>query len=252
MLLRLSLVVAILAGLAAIYFSHFKVSERITNLTSERDTALGAQRTAEDAQRKAQADAKKAKEDATKVTTQLNDTMAAFQETKIQLTEQQKTTTRLDEELNRERGILRDVQQELAGFKLLGIKPEELKKLQSELTNTRKERDAFVAENKILLQSNNQLRADLSRYTGDKEVDIPLPAGLKGKVLAVDPKYDFVVLDIGSTQQVVERAKMLVNRDGKFVGKVQITKVEPNRSIANILPDWKQEEVLEGDMVITQ
>src|SRR3546814_1545556 len=64
------------------------------------------------------------------------------------------------------------------------------------------------------------------------------------------PKYDFVVLDIGENQGVLERAQMLVNRDGKLIGKIQITQVEPNRSIANVLQDWKQEEIMEGDQEI--
>jgi hypothetical protein len=34
------------------------------------------------------------------------------------------------------------------------------------------------------------------------------------------------------------------------VAKVRVTKVEPNRSIANIMPDWKQAEVMEGDQVV--
>ena len=68
--------------------------------------------------------------------------------------------------------------------------------------------------------------------------------------MAVDPKYDFVILNIGREQGVLENAKMLVNRDGKLVGRVQITNVEPNRSVANILQEWKQDELMEGDQVI--
>jgi hypothetical protein len=43
---------------------------------------------------------------------------------------------------------------------------------------------------------------------------------------------------------------MLVNRDGRLVAKVQITRVEANRAIANIMPEWKQDDVLEGDQVV--
>jgi cell shape-determining protein MreC len=71
-----------------------------------------------------------------------------------------------------------------------------------------------------------------------------------GKVLVVDPKYDFVVLNVGGNQGVVENGRLLVNRDGKLVAKLRVTKVEPNRSIANIVPDWKQSEVMEGDQVV--
>jgi hypothetical protein len=68
--------------------------------------------------------------------------------------------------------------------------------------------------------------------------------------VAVDPKYEFVVLDIGGNQGVLERGEMLVNRSGRMVAKVRILTVHADRSVANVLPDWKQGEILEGDMVI--
>jgi hypothetical protein len=57
-------------------------------------------------------------------------------------------------------------------------------------------------------------------------------------------------MDIGANKQLVEGAKMLVNRDGKLIAKVKITRVEPNRAIANVMPEWKQEDILEGDQVV--
>jgi len=112
------------------------------------------------------------------------------------------------------------------------------------------ERDVIVSEKKVLLRRATELQARLDRYERPEDRDVPLPAGTKGKVVAVDPKYDFVVLDIGANQQLVEGAKMLVNRDGRLVAKVKITRVEANRAIANIMPEWKQEDVLEGDQVV--
>jgi cell shape-determining protein MreC len=76
-----------------------------------------------------------------------------------------------------------------------------------------------------------------------------LPAGTKGEIVAVDPKFDFVVLNIGANQGVLPNAKLLVNRNGKLIAKVKITSVEPTRSIANVLSDWKQDELSEGDQV---
>ena len=43
---------------------------------------------------------------------------------------------------------------------------------------------------------------------------------------------------------------MLVSRDGKLVAKIRVTTVEPGRSVANVLPEWKQAEVMEGDVVL--
>ena len=111
------------------------------------------------------------------------------------------------------------------------------------------ERDVITEENKLLVRNVKRLQERLWIYEpegGDPE----MPTGLKGKVVAVDPKYDFVVLDIGESQGVVPRGKLLVSREGKLVGAVRITRVEASRSIANIIPEMKQEEVMEGDQVI--
>jgi hypothetical protein len=77
-----------------------------------------------------------------------------------------------------------------------------------------------------------------------------LPAGLKGVVMAVDPKYDFVVLNIGDDQGVKERGEMMVERKGRLLGKVKISSVEKNRSVASIMPEWKKGQIMEGDQVI--
>ncbi len=66
----------------------------------------------------------------------------------------------------------------------------------------------------------------------------------------MDPKWDFVVLDIGEKQQVVPNGVMMVSREGKLVAKVKVVSVQIDRSIANIMPGWKLNEVSEGDLVI--
>ena len=73
-----------------------------------------------------------------------------------------------------------------------------------------------------------------------------------GKVLAVDPKFEFVVLDIGEKEGALENGQMLVNRNGKLVAKIKITdSIQPNRCIANVMPGWKLGDIMEGDQVLT-
>ena len=79
---------------------------------------------------------------------------------------------------------------------------------------------------------------------------VTLPANLKGKVLVTDPKWNFVVLNIGEDQGVLDRGELLVNRDGKLVAKVIVRSVQKDRSIANVMPGWELGEVMEGDQVI--
>ena len=79
---------------------------------------------------------------------------------------------------------------------------------------------------------------------------IELPAALVGKVIVTDPKWDFVVLNVGEDQGVLDNGELLVSRDGKLVARVKVTSVQKDRSIANVLPGSKLGEVLEGDKVI--
>lgn len=62
-------------------------------------------------------------------------------------------------------------------------------------------------------------------------------SGLSGSVLAVDRNWNFVVLDLGDRNGVVNHAEMLVTRGSSMVGKVRITSVEPSQSIADIVPN---------------
>jgi len=81
-------------------------------------------------------------------------------------------------------------------------------------------------------------------------VKVTLPQNLHGTVTAVDAQFDFVVLDIGESQGVREHGELLVSRGEKLIGKLRILDVKQDHSIANILPNWKQDEIQTGDLVI--
>ncbi len=74
--------------------------------------------------------------------------------------------------------------------------------------------------------------------------------GLTGRILAINAEWNFVVLDIGANQGVVEEAAAIVYRDGNLIGKIKITSVEPSIAIGDILPEWKKADVQEGDSVV--
>jgi cell shape-determining protein MreC len=103
-------------------------------------------------------------------------------------------------------------------------------------------------EKMVLIRANARLTNELAKYEGPSH-DILLPANLTGKILVVDPKWDFVVLNIGDDQGVLQNGQLLVSRDGKLVAKVIIRSIEKNRCIANIMPGWKLGQVIEGDEV---
>lgn len=250
MLIRISLIIAIVAGLAAAGIGFLKVREKIVTTMAERD---------EEAKQKTAAQKELASTKKTLKTTQedLVTTQKTLTTTKKELETQtaraetlDKQKTDLTSQLTSAKADRDAAQQKLIVWEFIGS-PEQMKAALEDLKTTRQQRDTFVAENKILARDNAKLNAKIKELIGDDET-VALPVGLKGKVLAVDPKYDFVVLDIGGDQGVLERGVMLVNRRGVLVGKIKIASVSPQRSVANILPDSKNPalEVMEGDQVL--
>lgn len=79
-------------------------------------------------------------------------------------------------------------------------------------------------------------------------------AGLEGKILAVNPAWNFVVLNLGDRNGVVSNAEMLVKRGTNLLGKIRITSVEPSTSIADIVSNSvaKGISIQPGDTVIYQ
>jgi hypothetical protein len=127
--------------------------------------------------------------------------------------------------------------------------PEQIKGIIADLAQTRKARDAMIAENKLIAASRDDYKHKWEIIFG-ADTAVLLPEGLKGKIVAVDPKYDFVVLNIGDEQGVKERGEMMVDRKGKLIGKIRITSVQKDSCVASILPAWKRGQVMEGDQVI--
>ena len=77
-----------------------------------------------------------------------------------------------------------------------------------------------------------------------------MPSTASGKVLVSDPKWNFVVVNVGGDQGAKQFGELLVNRNGRLVAKVKISSVDKDRSVANVVPGWQIGEIMEGDLVI--
>ena len=136
-----------------------------------------------------------------------------------------------------------EAQAYLARYKATGVEPEQIAALPEELKRLKAELAA--AQEKI-----RGLTSKLSAKTGiPAGPEAALPAGLRGHVVVVDPKWRFVVLDAGQKQGVVENGQFLVTRNGRLIAKVVVSSVDNERCIANLIPGWEFGDVLEGDTV---
>ncbi len=248
-MIRIGLIIAIIASLAVGILNFTQVKEKITTLQANLKEQT-------DLKVKALADLAATRKDLEKTTAELKQTKTTLEATTkqrddalVQATEATKRADKLNDDLNKTRTERDDAQREVSAYRASGLNPEQalgaakqIKGLQDALTGSQD-------ENTLLGKQIKKLITELAFYK-DPNKEIELPATIRGKVLASDPKWHFVVLNVGEDQGVVEHGELLVNRDGKLVAKVIVSSVQKDRCVANIMTGWQLGEVYEGDLVI--
>jgi hypothetical protein len=249
MLIRISLIIAIIGGLAIGAINFVKVKENITILRTDLASEKKARASAETERDKTKRDLAKTTADLKQTQDTLKATSAERDTAVAKEAEQAKRAAQLAAEGEKLRKDLGDTQAELAAFKETGDTPQQILAFNKQIKQLQDGLDVANAEKKILAHKIVKLEADLARYNPDKP-PVYMPAQLSGKILVTDPKWDFVVLNVGEDQGVLPDGEFLVSREGKLVAKVKVTSIQQNRCIANVMPGWKLGEVLEGDQII--
>lgn len=249
MLIRISLIVAIIAGLAAGALNFIKVKEKIDTVVTERndwhtkhDKTFAELTTTKSTLVKTEKDLTSTKE---KLATTQQERDKAVAEAEIQIKKSTELTDKLAVTV-RERD---DSRAELAAYTSTGYKPEQIAGLGKQIRQSQEALEASLEEKKILSASLLKANDEIEWIKG-KTPYVKLRADLKGKILVADPKWEFVVLNVGQDEGAKIHGEMLVSRNGKLVAKVIISEVQKGRCIANVLPGWKLGDVTEGDNVI--
>jgi uncharacterized coiled-coil DUF342 family protein len=248
MLIRISLIVAIVAALAAGALNVFEIRDKIDTLITERNGFHTERDQARTELTSTKNELAKTKDDLTQTQGQLADTQTQLTNAVLTATTQQKRADDLADKLAKTSQERDDAQNQLAAYKATGLTSDQVGSLNKTLKFTQNELAAVQEENGVLQRTVNRLSTQLAELIGTNYV-VTLRADLKGQIIAVDPKWNFVVLNIGGDQGVLNDGEMLVSRDGKLVAKVIVRSVQKDRSIANIVPGWQLGDVIEGDQV---
>jgi hypothetical protein len=248
MLIRISLILAIVAALAAGALNVVVVKDKINTLITDRDTQRDGRISAENERDKTKKELAKTQNDLAQTKQDLSDSQAAEKKAEDTATAQTKRADDLSDKLAKATQERDDAQNELAGYKASGLTSDQVVKLNKSLKDAQAQIDAINEEKVVLGRTIGRLTTELRKFIGP-ETDVKLRADLKGKIIVVDPKWDFVVLDIGEDQGVLQDGELLVSREGRLVAKIIVRTVEKGRSIANVVPGWKLGEVIEGDEV---
>jgi hypothetical protein len=249
MLIRISLIVAILAGLAVGGLNFVKVKEKITTLQTDLKREADAHKDFEGKYNTTRKELAKTTADLKQTKDLLQATTEAKDKAETDLAAQTTRANKLTDDLAKTRQERDDSLAALAAYKSTGYTAQQVLGMGAQYKKVQDNLQVAEDENRILLQRIKKLDNELARYV-TPEKPVYLPPSLKGKVLVTDPKWNFVVLNVGENQGVLEYGELLVNRNGRLVAKVVVRSVQKDRSIANVLPGWELGSVMEGDQVI--
>jgi hypothetical protein len=249
MLIRISLILAIIAGLAVGALNFVKVKQIIQSTRDERDMWHGKFTTTDHELTETNKVLKRTQSDLAETRKTLDDTKKNLDVAQAKVNDLSAKADKLQADLSKAEKDLSDANVDLAIYRSVFPTTTAAVNAGKEV-KAMQERVAVVEDEKRVLQRQLvRVNAELDVYR-NPDRPIPLPASLVGKVIVADPKWDFVILNVGADQGALNRGEMLVNRNGQLVAKVRITSVQKDRCIANVMPGWKLGDVLEGDQVI--
>jgi len=248
MILRICLIVAILAGLGAGGIAYYESTTQIPQLKDQRDKEKDDKNTEIAAHNKTKGELKKTQGVLAQTQQELADTKSERDKAVARAEAESKHAEDLTAKLTKTTADLKEASDTVTMYKSSGLSPDEVVKLNKNLLDARKEIAGINGEKVVLKRRLDAVQAQLDEFISPDHT-VKLPTNLKGSIVAVDPKWDFVVINVGGDDGAVLKGEMLVSRQGRLVGKIIISTVEKNRSIANIVPGWSLGEVIEGDVV---
>lgn len=130
---------------------------------------------------------------------------------------------------------------------------DDVEQLNATIGGLRADLEKKDAELQNMIVEAKQLEAELARIRGtDGSVVGKVKAGLTGEIVAVNPEWNFVVLNIGSDSSLVPTAEMMVHRGEELIGRVRVMSVTEKLAIADIMRgEWEMGVPLrEGDRVL--
>lgn len=146
-------------------------------------------------------------------------------------------------------------------------------KLRQQIRTEQEDRDKLFAQTLVLqdnlseargaqlaLQTrNDSLQKELTRFREVADhmgIDpaAPLdgaPPERNGNVLVVNRSKGLAEVSIGQDDGIRTGHKLDVTRDDRFIGRLRVVKTTPNRAVAEIMKDYSEGFILEGDRVDT-
>jgi len=185
-------------------------------------------------------DLENTRQDLAKTKTELANTKTELAETQAKVTELTDTVALKDAELAQATGRITQLEQDKATLQV------QIDDLNNQLAKSQEDMQDLQDQVATL----NKIVSDLEGEKGGPVLGVP--QGLSGKIVVVNPAWNFVILDIGSEQKLVAGAEMMVHRADRLIGRVRVSSVQKNMAVAEIMASWQQggQSPSEGDNVL--
>lgn len=130
-------------------------------------------------------------------------------------------------------------------------KEAEIAEKQTEILKRQAMIDGFKEKVENMQNKINTMAETIRRMT-ESGPDNVGPVKYDGSILKVNYDYNYVIItfDEKKGQKLPVSAELTVARDREYIAKVQVTRVFKSYAVADILPDEREGEIIEGDRVL--
>ena len=174
----------------------------------------------------------------------LEQTRLELDQTKAELDAARATVTRLQGEIAEKNNQIAQLNETIAGLE------EEKGTLEASVQSKEDEIANLEAEKASLEEEKAMLEAQLEKCSAAQDTTRSLPPNTVGKVVMVNPEWQYLVVDLGSNQGAALGAELMVHRGDQFLGKIRLSAIREDVSIADFLPGAKVDQIKENDDVL--
>jgi hypothetical protein len=258
---RLLLIASIVLGFGTAFLG-FKTKQQADALQEKLKSATSSLTSAKSTLAKAEKDLGETKKtlDETQATLKqkeadLVDAKAAAEKAKTDLTAAQTAVEIAEKKVAGIETAMKTLQEKIGTIDLASL-PQTLAQMAEDKKKAETERDEAKAVQESLKSRADELSAavDTKERTIQEYKSNTVRQGLSGKIVAFNPGWNFVVLNIGDKAGLKAGVQMVVLRGGNMIGKLKVTSVEPSTAIADVLPGSiaRGDNVQPGDTVVYQ
>ncbi len=168
---------------------------------------------------------------------ELENTKAQLEDAKTQIVQLNETIRAKDQELDEKSTLIASLEEEKSSLTA------QVADLNTQLTSLQDE----IAQ---LEEEKGMLEVQLEKCDKELHKEITMKPGTAGKIVYANAEWNFVVIDIGSLDGAQPTAEMIVHREDQMIGKIKLSAVRDNVSIAEVIPSFQKGSIKEGDDVL--